>query len=184
MNWDAIGAIGEIVGAIAVVMTLVVLIFQVRHNTQAQEESNKFERMAAIDRHADTMGVWRARVTENSELAEVWLKVMKGEVLNEVELVRANNMFIELTNTQRSNYIRAQTVGEDGLAQQAIRAVATEASNSELSLELWRAVRPWSLLASKDFVELVDVKIEAVKLDRDSYMGSLPKELWKKAKAL
>ena len=34
MNWDAVGAIGEIVGALAVVITLVYLAIQVRQNTR------------------------------------------------------------------------------------------------------------------------------------------------------
>ena len=34
MNWDAIGAIGEILGAIAVVVTLIYLTAQIRQNTK------------------------------------------------------------------------------------------------------------------------------------------------------
>ncbi len=184
MNWDAVGAIGEIVGALAVVLTLIVLIFQVRYSTRAMEESNELERMAAIDRHADTIAVWRARITENRELAETWLKVMNNEVLNEVELFRANNIFIELTNTQRSNFRRAEAVGELGLARQAIRAVATQASITEIAVELWTASRPWSELTSKRFVELVDAEIENIRTGGVGNMGLLPKVLWQKAKEL
>ena len=39
MTWDAVGAIGEIVGAAAVVATLVYLAVQVRHNTNALTSS-------------------------------------------------------------------------------------------------------------------------------------------------
>ena len=35
MNWDALGAIGEIVGAVAVVVTLAYLAVQIRQNTKA-----------------------------------------------------------------------------------------------------------------------------------------------------
>ncbi len=35
MNWEAIGAVGEIVGAIAVVATIIYLAFQMRQNTTA-----------------------------------------------------------------------------------------------------------------------------------------------------
>ena len=35
MNWDAIGAIAELIGAIAVVITLIYLAIQVRQNTRA-----------------------------------------------------------------------------------------------------------------------------------------------------
>jgi hypothetical protein len=35
MNWEAIGAIGEVLGALAVIVTLVYLAVQIRQNTAA-----------------------------------------------------------------------------------------------------------------------------------------------------
>ena len=35
MNWEAIGAVGETVGALAVLVTLVYLAMQIRQNTKA-----------------------------------------------------------------------------------------------------------------------------------------------------
>ena len=93
-------------------------------------------------------------------------------------------MFIELTNTQRSNYLRAKAVGELGLALQAVRAVATQASISEIGIELWKGVAPWAELASKRFVELVDAEIEKIKMEGVGNMSLLPKVLWQKAKEL
>jgi len=40
MNWDAIGAVGEIIGAIAVVVTLVYLAIQMRTNTAAINQAS------------------------------------------------------------------------------------------------------------------------------------------------
>ena len=37
VNWDAVGAIGEIVGALAVVATLIYLSIQLRQNTRSSE---------------------------------------------------------------------------------------------------------------------------------------------------
>ena len=39
MNWDAIGAIGEVVGAVAVFITLVYLSLQIRQNTRSVKAS-------------------------------------------------------------------------------------------------------------------------------------------------
>ena len=39
MNWDAIGAVGELIGAIAVVITLVYLAIQIRQNTKTVRAS-------------------------------------------------------------------------------------------------------------------------------------------------
>jgi hypothetical protein len=42
MNWDAIGAIGEVLGAIAVVVTLIYLGVQIRQNTEREKMSQEF----------------------------------------------------------------------------------------------------------------------------------------------
>jgi len=65
MSWDAVGAIGEVVGAIAVVITLLYLAVQTRQNTRAVQ-------------HATTRGVmedanaWRFRIVEDPEIAELF----------------------------------------------------------------------------------------------------------------
>ena len=48
MNWDALGAIAEIVGALAVVLTLVYLAFQVRYARTATLDQNRLTRSTAI----------------------------------------------------------------------------------------------------------------------------------------
>jgi len=48
MNWEALSAIGEIVGALAVVLTLVYLAFQVRYARNATIDQNRLTRSTAI----------------------------------------------------------------------------------------------------------------------------------------
>ena len=53
MNWDAIGAIAELVGAIAVVGTLFYLAIQVRHGKEATEANTQ-----SLELHSYT--AWQA----------------------------------------------------------------------------------------------------------------------------
>ena len=65
MNWDAIGAVGEILGAVAVLFTLIYLARQIKQNTQEVRSSNY---------HAIT-GSFNAInmiVAQNAELARVF----------------------------------------------------------------------------------------------------------------
>jgi len=55
MNWQAIGAIGEGVGAVAVVITLAFLIFQIRQNTTALRQQAARESTASLQQAAITM---------------------------------------------------------------------------------------------------------------------------------
>lgn len=52
--------------------------------------------------------------------------------------------------------IRANTVGEVGLARQAVLSVAAEKNESQLFRNEWETGRPWHELASADFVRLVE----------------------------
>ena len=55
MDWEAVGAIGEILGAIAVVLTLGYLAVQVRHAKNATADQNRLERSRGVREMALTM---------------------------------------------------------------------------------------------------------------------------------
>ena len=61
MNWEAIGAIGQIVGAIAVVISLVYLAREIRSNARSA-------RMASVG----TLNEWLRQLAEHPRLAELW----------------------------------------------------------------------------------------------------------------
>jgi hypothetical protein len=162
MNWEAIGAIGEVIGAGAVLLTLIILVRQVSHSTRAMQESNRLERASAVDRHSDTISRWRGRLIENEDLARIWSSGRSGGQLDGIDRVRLNNLWIDFTNTQRANYVRSITVGEVGLARQAVMSIAAEQNQSDIFQNEWRTARPWNELASPEFVALVEE--EAIRL--------------------
>lgn len=55
MNWDAIGAIAELLGAIAVFATLVYLTVQVRQSAKALEQQNQFSAAQIMQARTDTV---------------------------------------------------------------------------------------------------------------------------------
>ena len=156
MNWTAVGAIGELVGAGAVMLTLIVLVFQVRRSTKTMEESNRLGRASALDRHSDSIGRWRGRLAENEDVAQIWAIGRKDGDLDEIGKMRLNNLWIDFVNTQRANFVRANIVGEVGLARQAVLSVAAEKSESKTFQYEWDVSRPWHALASSDFVKSVE----------------------------
>jgi hypothetical protein len=76
MNWDAIGAVGEMIGALAVVVTLVYLALQVRASTK---ESDANHLSVSSGQFMDV----RSRFMER---ADVWIKGNAGGELNASEL--------------------------------------------------------------------------------------------------
>src|SRR5262245_53393900 len=86
MNWEAIGAIGEVVGAGSVVVTLVYLAIQVRQNTKA-------ERIGTAQQILSTGALINAESANNPELFDVMLKLGNGEELSPRERT-AFSMFL------------------------------------------------------------------------------------------
>ncbi len=72
MNWDAIGAVGEILGAAAVVATLVYLAIQIRYAKDAAADVNRLSRAAGVrETIALTIG--------NPRLVNAWIKAQGSE---------------------------------------------------------------------------------------------------------
>ena len=79
MDWEAIGAIGEVVGAAAVIVTLFYLAIQLRHSKEATESNTRMleqgRKLAEIEFHRDTelAGPFLEWVAKDQSLAEVML---------------------------------------------------------------------------------------------------------------
>jgi hypothetical protein len=88
MNWEAIVAIVEIVGLLAVVISLIYLAIQVRQNSDLIEQNTFVARSSMVH---DT-SVFYARffelIAENSDLARIYRKGLTGESLNPDEATR------------------------------------------------------------------------------------------------
>ena len=89
INWEAIGAVGEVVGAIAVVVTLLYVSVQLRQNTRTVEHS--------IQRgvHEDA-AAWIYKLVENSELAELYRSGMNGDDLSSNDRLRFSLLLTQL----------------------------------------------------------------------------------------
>lgn len=67
MNWGAIGAVGEIIGALAVFLTLVYLAIQIRQNTKSVQAS-------AVDASISKVNDVRQSLYENAELSRIYIQ--------------------------------------------------------------------------------------------------------------
>ena len=96
MNWDAIGAIGEVLAAIGVIVTLFYLALQVRHGKQATEANTKSledsRKYAEIELHRNSqvlaapLAEWPAR---DESLAKILVEGFEDyQALNKIDRFR------------------------------------------------------------------------------------------------
>jgi hypothetical protein len=87
MNWDGIGAIAEMLGAIAVLISIVYLAIQVKQNT---EENRILRAQGLVTANADA----NALIANNSELSEiVRAGMIDFDALSEKEQFRFSTIF-------------------------------------------------------------------------------------------
>ncbi len=82
MNWEAVGAVGEILGALGVIVSLVYLATQIR--TQ-----NRESRAAAVNEWTNQWNQFLVSFAEHPNLSEVWIKgIYDFSALNPTEVVQ------------------------------------------------------------------------------------------------
>ena len=88
MNWEAIGAVGELIGALAVLVTLFYLAKQIRHGSESQDRANELAQAGSItNSNALFLTAWE-HLADNEELASIYDRALSGQELNPVESVR------------------------------------------------------------------------------------------------
>ena len=97
MNWDAIGAVGEIIGAIAVVVSLIYLAAQIRQNSNQVSEQIRALELQAYDTTATTFTNFRTTIASNPQLASLWRRGKESfKELTPDEQSQINELFTEL----------------------------------------------------------------------------------------
>ena len=96
MNWDTLGTIAEIVGAIAVLVTLIYLSIQTRLARIAVEETSEHAAQQGTKAAQEMYSEWRRTVLSNSEIADVLVNARGDEALTEKEQILFSTYFEEL----------------------------------------------------------------------------------------
>jgi len=142
MNWDAIGAIGELIGAIAVFATLVYLAVQVRHSRSLLEEN---KRIALSQVHQARTGIRISsaqHTSDSTHLAEVLARInvtpegiSNFEKLSKVDVVRLRAHFGFIYHHQDSNLYQYEL----GLLDE--RTVAITYRTIKATMPIWQQLR-------------------------------------------
>ena len=74
LNWEAIGAVGEILGATGVIITLIYLAVQVRQNSHQIERNIESNRLTAEDAIVRSFNEWRALHISDKDVADLFIR--------------------------------------------------------------------------------------------------------------
>jgi len=149
MNWEAIGVVTEVVGAIAVVATLTYLAVQIRTARIGAASAATYSAMEGYSR-------WRANILQNTDIAEAIAKANQSETLNEREQVQlralADELFVVVavgaTETEKWSPLDRESIDFEYL-----RVIFEE--NPGL-VNYWDRYRRIGATISEEFVKAVD----------------------------
>ena len=155
MNWVAISTIAEIVGATAVVISLIYLATQIRQNNRQVEEQIRALRLQAYDTAGADFSSLRLHISGSSQLSSVWRRAKDSySALEPDERAQANELLHELMWAYQNIFSRM----DDGTADEVLSKLA------DTNIGYWmgnRGFREWWQTEQKtpyteDFEALVD----------------------------
>ena len=88
MSIQDVGSIGELIAAIATVLTLVYLAIQVRHNSRALDRSNEFAQANSIHHLTILFNELNWRLASDAELAGIYTRALNGDQLSPTDATR------------------------------------------------------------------------------------------------
>ena len=103
MNWDAIGAVAELVGATAVVMSLIYLATQIK-------DSKRSDQIIASASLSGTANEWLMHIVDNEGLCELYHRgISEYDSLNKSEKSRFSLLLYQLLRNAEAGWVQTNS---------------------------------------------------------------------------
>jgi hypothetical protein len=160
MNWEAVGAIAEAFGAIAIFVSLIYVAAQIRQNTQQFTRSVEANQLAAFERNIESGNRIRELLILNPDLTELLLRGFKSyENLSGPEKMRFGMLLRNIFSEMQGAYARQLSVAHDPLEFEGSARVIDEVLVNKGAREWLEANEPdWR----PEFREFVDQRLAVV----------------------
>jgi len=110
---DALGNIGDFLGGIGVVITLIYLAFQIRQNTAQLRSDAEQRRLSSVDEMTRGLADWESDIVTSAEVANLWVRGIKGdERLRGEERLRFEYQGARILQMWQANYVRYLHTGD------------------------------------------------------------------------
>jgi len=149
MDWDAIGAVGELVSGLAVLVTLIYLARQV-------SDAKRALRRQASQEVNETFNATHNMVASTPALAEAIAKIEDQEQLSRGELVQFRALVIAQFNAFENMYVQAQQVS-DMLPADVMGEMIKEYFTTPYVREFWDVFAAFATIEFRTFVEQLGV---------------------------
>ena len=166
MNWEAVGAIAEAIGVIAIFVSLVYVAVQIRQSTEQFARGVKATELSAFERNIESGNHLRELLILHPELAELLLKGFESyKDLDRAEKFRFGLLLRNMFSGMQGAYIRQLSVKHDPIEFEGTARVIDE-------LLTHRGTREWLEKTTPDwrpeFRKLIDERLVPIKEQLDA----------------
>jgi hypothetical protein len=88
VDWNAVSAIAEIVGAVAVIASLIYIAVQIRQNSTLLKQNTDFARASIVHETNVSQTKIFELIVQDKEVAEIFRRGINGDILDGTELLR------------------------------------------------------------------------------------------------
>jgi hypothetical protein len=104
MNWEAISGVAEIVGATAVVVSLIYLARQIKLNSNLVLQNSKHIEATIYHSTNEAFLNWHALIAQDEEVASIWARFYSNAPVEAEDKIRAHALLTILFLCFESNY--------------------------------------------------------------------------------
>jgi len=108
MDLQDLGAIGDLVGGLGVVVSLVYVASQIRQSSELIQQNSRHLEAAMYQQTADAFSRWMALMAQDPTLADLWGRGLGGEKLASLERARFRFLLGMLFNAYENNFFQLQ----------------------------------------------------------------------------
>ena len=163
MTLEDLGNLGEIVGGLGVIVSLVYLARQIRQNTPQLEENARVTRAATANQVLERMAQTNMLTVSNPEVADLWRRATFGEGLDPTELIRYLGLLVYLFRScEAAHYQAALGVFDPTRLDFAIGPTLRWSLQSPITRDYWGRARSLYPEAFRRYVDAVVADLDRV----------------------
>ncbi len=163
MNWEAIGAVGEVAAATGVIVTLLYLAKEIRQNSESLDRANEFAKASSVSEMGAIFDPVFASISSDPQFASIYRKALDGEPLDPVESVQFSAWVNRFLSWTENTFVQQRlSLGFDAYSEQSAGDVLRPYFARLIAVA---AVRHWwqregRYLYSEEIIEYVESLID------------------------
>jgi hypothetical protein len=159
MTIQDMGALAEVIGAIAVVVTLIYLAIQTRQARIAAEQTADLARLESTASVVEAYSRWRVMVATHPDLANLISRANREEEISPEEHVQLSAAFEERILASVLSYATSAGAGSVHSISADVDYLADFLNDNPAAIADWNRMRQFMSVSFPDFVTAVDAKM-------------------------